>query len=62
MSRSDAKRKLQSLGAKVTGSVSKKTSYVIVGTDPGSKASKAEDLGVKMLAEEAMLAWFDGVV
>ena len=58
MSRSDAKRKLQSLGAKVTSSVSKKTSYVIVGADPGSKAAKAEGLGVEVLDEAQMLAWF----
>lgn len=59
MSRSDAKRKLQSLGAKVTGSVSKKTSYVIVGADPGSKAAKAAELEVMILDEDAMRAWFD---
>ena len=58
MSRSDAKRKLQSLGAKVTGSVSKKTSYVIVGADPGSKAAKAAELGVEVLDEAQMLSWF----
>ena len=58
MSRSDAKRKLQALGAKVTASVSKKTSYVVVGADPGSKASKAVELGVDVLGEDEMLAWF----
>lgn len=60
MSRSDAKRKLQSMGAKVTGSVSKKTSYVIAGADPGSKLKKAVDLGVKIIDEETMLGWFSG--
>ncbi len=56
MSRSDAKKQLQSLGAKVTGSVSKKTSLVIVGTDAGSKAQKAEELGIETLDEEGLLA------
>ncbi len=51
MSRSEAKAELQALGAKVSGSVSKKTHYVIAGSDPGSKVSKAEKLGVKILDE-----------
>ncbi len=55
MSRADAKKQLQALGAKVTGSVSKKTSLVIVGTDAGSKATKAEELGVEMIDEEGLL-------
>jgi DNA ligase (NAD+) len=52
LTRDDAKRALQALGAKVTGSVSKKTDYVVVGADPGSKATKAEELGVEILDEE----------
>jgi len=59
MSRSDAKRKLQLLGAKVTGSVSKKTSYVVVGDQAGSKADKAAELGVQIVSEEEMLLWFE---
>ena len=55
MSRNEAKKKLQALGAKVTGSVSKKTSYVIVGESPGSKLTKATELGIEILDEEAML-------
>lgn len=55
MTRSQAKQKLQALGAKVTGSVSKNTDMVVVGTDAGSKAKKAESLGIKMLDEEALL-------
>ncbi len=58
MSRTDAKKKLQMLGAKVTGSVSKKTSAVIVGESPGSKLQKAEDLGVTVMSEADMLEWF----
>lgn len=55
MSRSDAKKRLQALGAKVAGSVSKKTSLVVVGADAGSKATKAQELGVEMVDEEGLL-------
>ncbi len=51
-SRSQIKAKLESLGAKVSGSVSKKTNYVIVGADAGSKYDKAVELGVPTLTEE----------
>lgn len=51
MTRSEAKAALQALGAKVSGSVSKKTHYVIAGADPGSKVDKAKKLGVKVLDE-----------
>ncbi|MDH5437200.1 MAG: NAD-dependent DNA ligase LigA, partial [Gammaproteobacteria bacterium] len=51
MTRDEAKDRLQALGAKVTGSVSKKTSYVVAGTDPGSKFTKAGKLGVAILDE-----------
>ena len=54
MTRDEAKGKLQALGAKVTGSVSKKTSYVVVGDDPGSKRDKADKLGVTLLDEAAL--------
>ena len=56
MSRSDAKKLLQGCGAKVTGSVSSKTDYVIVGADAGSKADKAESLGVTILDETQFLS------
>ena len=56
MTRSEAKTKLQALGGKVTGSVSKNTDYVIAGTDPGSKVRKAEALGVEILDEAAFSA------
>jgi DNA ligase (NAD+) len=55
MTRDEAKRKLQELGAKVSGSVSKKTDYVIVGEEPGSKADKARELGVTMLDEKEFI-------
>lgn len=55
MSREEASTKLTALGAQVVGSVSKKTDYVIVGEDPGSKANKAQILGVKIIAETEFL-------
>ena len=55
MSREEATAALERLGAKVTNSVSKKTTGVIVGTEPGSKAEKAQTLGVPTLDEAALL-------
>ena len=55
MSRDEAKQALQNLGAKVTGSVSKKTDFVVVGENPGSKATKAEALGIEILDEVAFM-------
>ena len=54
MGRNDAKAALQELGAKVSGSVSKKTDYVVVGENPGSKATKASELGITILDEKAL--------
>jgi len=52
MTRDEAKAKIQHLGGKVTASVSKKTRYVVVGTDPGSKMDKAQQLNVDILNEK----------
>jgi DNA ligase (NAD+) len=52
MTRGEAKARAESLGAKVSGSVSKKTDYVIIGADAGSKAKKAQELGVTVLSED----------
>jgi DNA ligase (NAD+) len=56
MTRDEAKAKLEALGAKVAGSVSKKTSFVVAGSEAGSKLEKAESLGVPVLDEPAFLA------
>ena len=57
-SRGEIKEKLEGLGAKVSGSVSKKTDYVIAGAEAGSKLTKAVELGVKVLNEEE----FEGLI
>jgi DNA ligase (NAD+) len=56
MKREEAKQRLLELGAKVSGSVSKKTDYVIAGSEPGSKAEKARQLGVEILDEAGFLS------
>ena len=56
MKREEIKQRLLALGAKVSGSVSKKTDYVIVGSDPGSKAEKARKLEVEILDEAGFLS------
>jgi DNA ligase (NAD+) len=56
LSREEAKEKLEALGAKVSGSVSKKTTYVVSGTEAGNKLDKALQLGVTVLDEQQFLA------
>jgi DNA ligase (NAD+) len=53
-SRDDAKRLIEDAGGKVSGSVSKKTDYVVAGADPGSKLDKARELGVTVIGEKEM--------
>jgi DNA ligase (NAD+) len=60
MTRQEAKAKAESMGAKVAGSVSKKTDYVVVGADAGSKAKKAAELGVATLTEAEWRALIGG--
>jgi DNA ligase (NAD+) len=60
MTRGEAKARAEALGAKVAGSVSKKTDYVVLGADAGAKAAKAADLGVTTLDEAAWLRMVSG--
>jgi DNA ligase (NAD+) len=60
MTRDEAKAAIEARGGRVTSSVSKKTTAVIVGRDPGAKAAKAAELGVRLVTEEDLAALLDG--
>jgi DNA ligase (NAD+) len=55
LTREEAKEKIEGRGGKVTGSVSRKTDYVVAGAEAGSKLAKAEDLGIRILDEEGLV-------
>ena len=54
LTRDEAKERIEAAGGKVSGSVSKKTDYVVAGADAGSKLDKAKELGVKVIDEKEM--------
>jgi DNA ligase (NAD+) len=60
MTRDEARDRLQALGARVAGSVSRKTDHVVAGADAGSKLEKARELGIDIMDEAAFLAMLDG--
>ena len=60
LSREEAQLKLKELGAKTPSSVSKNTNFVVVGANPGSKATKAQELGIKILNENELLEIING--
>ncbi|MHA1331369.1 MAG: BRCT domain-containing protein, partial [Candidatus Hodarchaeales archaeon] len=60
--RSEAEAKIKALGGKAGSDVTRKTSYVVVGADPGSKLTKAQKLGTKTLSEAEFLKLLDKAV
>ena len=60
--RSELKRVLQGLGARVTGSVSARTDFLVAGANPGSKLAKARELGVEVLTEDELLERIEGAI
>jgi DNA ligase (NAD+) len=56
ITREDATQRIEAAGGKVTGSVSKKTDYLVAGADPGTKLTKAQELGTEILDEDGLLA------
>jgi DNA ligase (NAD+) len=62
LTREEAQRRIMAAGGKVTGSVSRKTAYVVAGASPGTKLARAEALGVPVIDETGLLDLLDGAV
>ena len=60
LTREEAQERIMAAGGKVTGSVSKKTDYVVAGADPGTKLAKAEQVGTEVIDEERLLELVGG--
>ena len=60
LTREEAKARIEAAGGKVTGSVSKKTSYVVAGEEAGSKLDKARELGVPVIDEAGLVGMIEG--
>ena len=60
LTREEAKERIESAGGKVSGAVSKKTSYVVAGEEAGSKLERAQELGVKVVNEAGLLGLLGG--
>ena len=60
ISREQASERIEAAGGKVTGSVSKKTDYLVAGADPGSKLAKANEVGTEVIDEERLIGLISG--